>query len=110
MRLALTHRPRRSAGLTALIAGLIVVPLTSAAPASAAPAAPAASMQIPAPSHRGTLRITGQPRDGAVVAASGLAWTAPRLPRGMRLLSFEVAYTWQSCGPAGSPSAAGPGT
>ncbi len=111
MRLALTHRPGRSAGLTALIAGLIVVPLTSAGPASAAPAsaaaasaaraAPAASTQIPAPSHRGTLRITGQPRDGAVVAASGLAWTAPRLPRGMRLLSFEVAYTWQSCGPAG---------
>ena len=51
--------------------------------------------------HRGTLRITGQPRDGALVTASGLAWHAPRLPRGMKLLSFEVAYTWQSCAPSG---------
>ncbi len=36
-----------------------------------------------------------------MVTASGLAWQAPRLPRGIRLLSFEVAYTWQSCGPHG---------
>ena len=109
MRLALIHRPGRPAGLAALIAGLALVPLTAVAPASAArtaraartgPAArtaPGASAPIPAPAHRGTLRIAGEPRDGAVVTASGLAWHAPRLPRGDRLLSFEVAYAWQSC-------------
>ena len=36
-----------------------------------------------------------------MVTASGLAWHAPRLPHGDRLLSFEVAYTWQSCAPDG---------
>jgi hypothetical protein len=70
---------------------------STAAQSTAAAAAP----QIPPPVHRGTLRITGQPRDGALVTASGLAWHAPRLPRGMKLLSFEVAYTWQSCAPSG---------
>ena len=99
----LIQRPGRSAGLTALVAGLVLVPLTAVAPASATPASagravPAAGTAIPAPEHHGTLRISGTPRDGAVVTASGLAWTAPRLPRGMRLLSFQVAYTWQSCG------------
>ena len=50
-----------------------------------------------------------------MVTASGLAWHAPRLPRGDRLLSFEVAYTWQSCAPSGrrlpgrrGPTAAAP--
>jgi hypothetical protein len=51
--------------------------------------------------HRGTLRILGVPRDGSVLTAAGLSWHAPRLPRGMRLLSFEVGYTWQSCAPGG---------
>ena len=69
--------------------------------ASAESTATAAAPQIPPPVHHGTLRITGQPRDGALVTASGLAWHAPRLPRGMKLLSFEVAYTWQSCAPSG---------
>ena len=45
-----------------------------------------------------------------MVTASGLAWTAPRLPRGMRLLSFEVAYTWQSCGPHGGHCRTAAGT
>ena len=40
-------------------------------------------------------------RDGATVAASGLSWSKPRLPRGMTMLSFEVAYTWQSCATSG---------
>ena len=106
MRLRLIHRPGRPAGLAALIAGLAtLVPLTGAAPASAARTAAAAiaaaSPALPAPVHRGTLRITGESRDGAVVTASGLAWHAPRLPHGDRLLSFEVAYTWQSCAPSG---------
>ena len=102
MRLRLIHRPGRPAGLTALIAGLALVPLTAVTPASAAgtaaaAAAAAGSPALPAPVHHGTLRITGEPRDGAVVTASGLSWHAPRLPHGDRLLSFEVAYTWQSC-------------
>ena len=51
--------------------------------------------------HHGTLRVSGTPRDGTTVAATGLSWHAPRLPRGMSLLSFQVAYTWQSCDAAG---------
>ena len=47
--------------------------------------------------HHGTLRVAGVPRDGATVTATGLRWHAPRLPRGMSLLSFAVAYSWQSC-------------
>jgi len=47
------------------------------------------------------LGISGVLRDGAVVTATGLSWYAPRLPRGMTLLSFEVAYSWQSCAPGG---------
>ena len=103
-----------------LIAALATaVPLLTAIPAAAAsgparlprpgrrrpsPAAPARRSR--APVHQGTLRISGQPRDGALVTASGLAWHAPRLPRGMKLLSFEVAYTWQSCAPSGRHCAA----
>ena len=102
MRLALTHRPgRRLAIVAAAAVAAALGPLTAGAPASAARSAASASAAIPAPVHHGTLRISGEPRDGAVVTASGLAWRAPRLPRGMRLLSFEVAYTWQSCGPHG---------
>jgi Glycoside-hydrolase family GH114 len=60
-----------------------------------------ASPGIPAPVHHGALRISGQPRDGGTVAAVGLSWRAPRLPRGMRLLSFEVGYSWQACDGSG---------
>ena len=101
MRLALTHRPGRLAIVAAAAVAAALAPLTAGAPASAARSAARAGAAIPAPVHHGTLRISGEPRDGAVVTASGLAWQAPRLPRGMRLLSFEVAYTWQSCGPHG---------
>ena len=74
-----------------ITAVLTAVPLVIAIPAAAASGAAAsstmssASSQIPPPVHQGTLRITGQPRDGALVTASGLAWHAPRLPRGMKL-------------------------
>jgi hypothetical protein len=101
MRLALTHRPGRAAAITAGTAALVLVPLAAGAPASAARTAVSASTPIPPPVAHGTLRITGQPRDSAVITASGLAWHAPRLPRGTRLLSFEVAYSWQSCTPDG---------
>jgi Glycoside-hydrolase family GH114 len=84
--------------IPATVAGSTAAAAQSTAPQSTAAAA---APQIPPPVHRGTLRITGQPRDGALVTASGLAWHAPRLPRGMKLLSFEVAYTWQSCAPSG---------
>ena len=45
---------------------------------------------IPPPRHRGTLRVTGRLRDGGTVMAAGLSWRPPPLPRGDRLLSFEV--------------------
>ena len=93
-----------------ITAAVLLVPLAAAIPAATIPAAASASTPIPAPAHRGTLRISGEPRDGAVVAASGLAWHAPRLPRGDRLLSFAVAYTWQSCGPHGGHCRTAAGT
>ncbi|MBV9858297.1 MAG: endo alpha-1,4 polygalactosaminidase [Streptosporangiaceae bacterium] len=62
-----------------------------------ATAAAKASPRIPPPVHQGTLRILGQFRDGAVVTATGLTWRPPRLPKGMTLLTFEVAYSWQGC-------------
>jgi hypothetical protein len=102
MRLALTRRPGRLLPILAAAAvAAALAPLAAGAPASAARSAASPSAPIPAPAHHGTLRIAGQSRDGALVTASGLAWHAPRLPRGMKLLSFGVAYTWQSCGPHG---------
>ena len=95
----------RAARLIAAVATavplIIAIPATAASGATASAARGSASPQIPPPVHHGALRITGQPRDGALVRASGLAWHAPRLPRGMKLLSFAVAYTWQSCAPSG---------
>ena len=102
MRLALTRRPgRRLPILAAAAVAAALAPLAAGAPASAARSAASASAPIPAPAHHGTLRISGELRDGGVVTASGLAWHAPRLPGGMKLLSFGVAYTWQSCAPSG---------
>jgi hypothetical protein len=82
------------------LAGIAVAGLALAQTQSAAVSA-AASPRIPPPAHQGTLRIAGSLRDGAVVTATGLSWRAPRLPKGTRLLSFEVAYTWQSCAASG---------
>jgi hypothetical protein len=65
-------------------------------------AASSVASSIPAPTHRGALRIRGALQDGATVSASGVSWSKPRLPRGMTMLSFEVAYTWQSCAPGGN--------
>ena len=95
------HTPRLITAVLTAVPLLIAAPAVAAGPAAAAAASTAAAPQIPPPVHHGTLRITGQARDGALVTASGLAWHAPRLPRGMKLLSFEVAYTWQSCAPSG---------
>jgi hypothetical protein len=73
----------------------------TAASVATAPAAAEAAAGIPAPVHRGTLRISGTFRDGATVTATGLSWRVPRLPDGVKLVSFEVAYQWQSCAPGG---------
>ncbi len=81
---------------------LTLTALTAWLPTQAAHAA-----AIPPPVHHGTLRVSGAPRDGAAVTATGLRWHAPRLPRGMSLLSFAVAYSWQSCDAAGTHCRAG---
>jgi len=56
---------------------------------------------ISGPVRHGHLRISGPLRDGGTVTATGLGWRPGRLPRGDRLLSFEVAYAWRSCDRAG---------
>lgn len=88
-------------------AGLVAVAVLATLPAvggtaHAARVAHQAGARITPPVARGALRIAGDLRDGGTVAAKGLRWLPPRLPRGARLLSFEVAYTWQACtAPAG---------
>jgi len=85
-----------------LLGGLVTLPAGAFGADPAASAAPVASAAaIPPPVHHGTLRVSGVARDGATVTAAGLRWHAPRLPRGMSLLSFEVAYSWQSCDAVG---------
>jgi hypothetical protein len=86
-------RPRRAAAAAAAVTALALVPLA----AGGSPAGAAAGGLIPPPAHQGTLRITGSPRDGGAVTAAGLSWRPGRLPEGQRLLSFAVAYAWQSC-------------
>ena len=83
------------------------VPATASRAAPVASAAASAGSRVPPPGHRGALRISGVLRDGATVTATGLSWYAPRLPRGMTLLSFEVAYSWQSCASSGQHCATG---
>ena len=85
--------------LASLVTGVSASAATASPATAAAPAASTAS--LPAPVHHGTLRVLGTPRDGATVTAAGLRWHAPRLPRGMSLLSLAVAYSWQSCDAAG---------
>ena len=72
--------------------------------------APAAALAIAPPRRHGRLRITGRLRDGSVVTAAGLTWRPGALPRGDRLLSFAVSYTWKSCPVAGSCRAAADST
>jgi Glycoside-hydrolase family GH114 len=86
-----------------LAAGTPAGAQTSGGQTSGAARGVAARERIPAPVHRGTLRIVGRAQDGGVVTAAGLRWSPGRLPRGDRLLSFAVAYTWQSC-PGGRPA------
>jgi Glycoside-hydrolase family GH114 len=89
----------------AAAAAVAAAGLWSTAPAVAAPArtgaavvkASAASAAIAKPVRRGQLRITGTLRDGAAVRAAGLSWRPGQLPKGDKLLTFAVSYTWQSC-------------
>jgi hypothetical protein len=77
---------------------LVAVAATAAALFAGVGAAATSGRHAAAPPRRsGTLRIGGVLRDGSVVTAAGLAWRPGRLPAGDRLLSFTVAYTWQSC-------------
>jgi hypothetical protein len=82
---------------TAALAASVLTASGAAAHAATAPA-------IQRPSAAGRLHITGLLRDGGTVVAAGLRWRPGRLPRGDRLLSFEVAYAWQACTTAGGRS------
>jgi hypothetical protein len=100
-------RPARAALAAATVAPCLLLtagvlaPAAVAAPAAASAAVASAAASIPPPVHTGSLAITGPFRDGATVAASGLAWRVPALPRGLKLVSFAVGYAWQSCAPGG---------
>ena len=64
---------------TSAAALITLASLVAGVPATAAVATPAtqAAAPLPAPVHHGTLRISGTPRDGATVTATGLSWHAP---------------------------------
>ena len=98
-----THGARLSAAAGALILGAASWSVAAAAAASR-PVAPAAHVHPPV--SRGTLRITGTPRDGSIVSAAGLSWRPGRLAQGQRLLTFEVAYYWKACTRTGCRKAA----
>jgi hypothetical protein len=76
---------------------IATVTLTAASMGVPGTAAGGTRHVIPGPVATGTLAIHGVLRDGGAAAAAGLTWRPARLPHGDRLLSFEVAYTWQSC-------------
>ncbi len=78
---------------------IVVLLLATAASAEGASAALAPPVAV------GTLRVSGTLRVGAPVTATGLRWHVPALPAGDRLLSFNVAYTWNGIVPV-SPFAA----
>ncbi|HET7014670.1 MAG TPA: hypothetical protein VFI65_12215, partial [Streptosporangiaceae bacterium] len=96
-------------GITAVVAAASLIGMP-AGPA-VAKARPAASQRIAPPQRSGALRIAGLARDGNVVRAAGLVWRPGRIPKGDRLLSFGVAFSWKNCaGPcqSGSDSTATP--
>ncbi len=99
-----------TAAVTALVPGAAFGPGLATAAASSPHPVASSRYRIAPPQRTGTLRITGTLRDGATVAASGLAWRPGRLPKGDRLLSFVVAYYWRSCaaGPGGRPPGPAP--
>jgi hypothetical protein len=92
----------RRAGLVAALAALAVLPAAGGTAAAAAGVAP--------PVAHGLLRVGGTPRDGNTVFVRGLRWSPGALPAGARLLSFEVATTWQSCATRTGPCRRAAGT
>jgi hypothetical protein len=101
-------RPGQAARLAGIASFMLALTSMSVALPAAAGGAhagagtPIATPRIPPPVPRGRLQFTGRLRDGATVAATGLSWLLPRLPRGTALLSFEVAYYWQRCSAGGN--------
>jgi hypothetical protein len=90
-----------------------VAVLGGAAPQPAAPSdagAAHARHAIGPPVAVGHARIAGAFRDGSVIHARGLRWHPGHLPAGDRILSFEVAYEWRACSPAGTGCRPGGGT
>jgi hypothetical protein len=96
-----------AAGVSAAAAVAPASFVTNATATASAAIQERAAASIPQPVPRGTLRITGPFRDGATIVAAGLSWHAPTLPHGLKLISFAVAYTWQSCLPGGKQCRAG---
>ena len=90
------RRPTLVAAFALAVAASAAIP-AAATTGPAAAARTAGTPQLPPPRHQGTLRVTGELRDGGTVRAAGLSWRPARLPRGDRLLSFEVAYYWRAC-------------
>ncbi len=92
---------RWTAGFAAASLAVSIAAITAAAPvagaASSATAPAHTARSIPRPRHDGRLRITGSLRDGGTVAAAGLTWRPGKLPRGDKLLSFAVGYSWRAC-------------
>src|SRR5437764_7552434 len=96
----MTRAPAIHAGMRAVLVALALL-------ATADGGAGAATGRIGPPVAHGALRIGGALRDGGTVAARGLRWRPGHLPAGARLLSFEVAFEWQTCAtPAGPCGAA----
>ena len=86
---------RQVAGIAAATVLMIGIAWTAAPPSLAGASTGHGRIQPPVAS--GTLRITGELRDGGTAAARGLRWRPGALPAGFRLLSFEVGYSWRAC-------------
>ena len=98
------HRRRTGRGLVsagAVVFALLLASLVPGASAGAVVARTSSPPSIPPPVSKGTLKISGDLRDGGVVEAKGLSWSPPDLPSGESILSFQVAYDWQACAPTG---------
>jgi glycosyl hydrolase family 114 len=93
---ARTASPARAAPATGAASPARAIPAGRTASRAAAATA-SGSRRVPPPRHTGRLRVRGRLADGGVVTAAGLRWHPPRLPHGMKLLTFAVAYTWHRC-------------
>jgi hypothetical protein len=98
-----TRAPHTAVSVTfaAMLAALLATACTTSGKPPAPDRSPTTAPTYPAtvspPAPMGTLRVSGVLRDGSAVQAAGLSWRPARLPRGDRLLSFEVGYVWTAC-------------